>query len=251
MIRLFSRSYGRSWRSDDGLTRAQPVLRVAGTEISPEHSKFFDEADGVWTSRDQKLQKRVERMQRKRQLREKFAYANTANRNDGGADLSVPLDNNVFYSRPGRNARLDSSWADSVRQLRVGSELHTALAHVMDSDYKDYAPDAALFRSQLAFEAVRMTRDTRVARVYFSTATDTPEMRKTVFKALVNASDAIRMLLVRRVNLKYAPQLIFMKDEFNREQRLTELALARVDLRAAHEAHVAAPADDTGDQERV
>jgi ribosome-binding factor A len=209
---------------------------VRGTEISPEHSKFFEESEGVWTSRDHKLQKRVERLQRKKQLREKFAYANTANRNDGGADLSIPLDNDSFYSRPGRNARLDSSWADSVRQLRVGGELQRALAQVIESDYKDYAPDADLFRSQLAFEAVRMTRDTRIARVYFSTVIDTPEMRKLVYKALLNASTAIRTLLVRRVNLKYAPQLIFMKDEFNREQRLTELALARIEeLQAANQ----------------
>jgi ribosome-binding factor A len=204
------------------------IVSVNGTDVASDHAKYFDEPDALWSPRDSKLQKRVDRLQRKKKMRDKFAYANTANRDDGGADLSIPINNDVFYSRSSRNTRLDSSWADSVRQLRVGTSVQHALAQVLDADYKEHAPHAQLFRTQLAFEAVRMTRDTRVARIYFSTVTDTPDMRKLVFKALVEAMPAIRMLLVRRVNFKYAPQLIVMRDEYNREQRLTELAMERI-----------------------
>jgi hypothetical protein len=98
---------------------------VRGTEISPEHSKFFEESEGVWTSRDHKLQKRVERLQRKKQLREKFAYANTANRNDGGADLSIPLDNDVVLlaSRSQCAARLELGrlCASAARRQRAAA----------------------------------------------------------------------------------------------------------------------------------
>jgi ribosome-binding factor A len=204
------------------------IVSVNGTDVASDHAKYFDEPDALWSPRDSKLQKRVDRLQRKKKMRDKFAYANTANRDDGGADLSIPINNDVFYSRSSRNTRLDSSWADSVRQLRVGTSVQHALAQVLDADYKEHAPHAHLFRTQLAFEAVRMTRDTRVARIYFSTVTDTPDMRKLVFKALVEAMPAIRMLLVRRVSFKYAPQLIVMRDEYNREQRLTELAMERI-----------------------
>lgn len=209
-----------------------PVLRVGGTEVQLEHARFFDEPSGVWSSRDRKLEKRVENLQRKKRLREKFEYARTARRDDGGADLSQPFDNQLLYGARRQSSRVaggaDAGWAESVRQVRVGQSVQKALDAIFDTDYRAHQPHHALFTAQLCIDAVRMTRDTRVARVYFSTVDTAASVRTSVYRALIDAAPALRMLLVRRVPLKYAPELKFMKEIYNLEQNRAELAIERM-----------------------
>lgn len=247
--------FARSRANGDGAGGA--VLRVGGTEVQPEHARFFDEPSGVWGARDRKLEKRVESLQRKQRLREKFAYARTARRDDGGADLTRPLDPQLFYGARRQSARVaggaDAGWAESVRQVRVGQSVHKALDAILDSDYRPHQPHHALFAEQLCVDAVRMTRDTRVARIYFTTVDASPAVRARVLRALVDAAPILRSLLVRRVPLKYAPELKFMKEIHNGEQNRAELAIERMLAEqrdaappaAAAEPSPAPPADDS------
>lgn len=227
---MLVRSCVRLARSRSADSAVQSNLMVGGTAVQAEHLRYFEDPTSVWTARDRKLEKRVEGLQRKQLAREKFAFARTARRDDGGADTSLPFDNQLLFSPRRQNARVDgeATWADSVRQLRVGKSVQSALCDIIETDYKADRPHAELFRAQLCIEAVRMTRDTRVARIYYSTTDDSPAMRQRVLKCLVDAAPQIRSLLVRRVPLKYAPELKFMKEVYNLEQRRAEMAMAKI-----------------------
>lgn len=65
--------------------------------------------------------------------------------------------------------------------------------------------------AEVSITAVKMSRDIKVARVYF--VTSTPESREKVEKKINKLNSMIRSVVAQRVSLKRIPNFIFTYDE--------------------------------------
>jgi ribosome-binding factor A len=124
--------------------------------------------------------------------------------------------------------------AESQRQLRVGEAVRHALVDLLQ---RGSVHDPGLADVILTVAEVRMSPDLRQAAVFVSEL-GADRLSPEVNAALKRASPFLRGEVARRVNLKYAPVLVFRADE-------THAEVARIDaLIAAERARLADRAGD-------
>ncbi|GGC52193.1 30S ribosome-binding factor RbfA [Chelatococcus reniformis] len=117
----------------------------------------------------------------------------------------------------------------SQRQLRVGELVRHALADVLA---RGHIADDVLARHVITVPEVRMSPDLRLATCYVMPLGGKDETA--VVAALERNKKALRTEVAHRVNLRYAPELRFRRDETfdeaNRIDRLLHSDRVRLDL---------------------
>lgn len=107
----------------------------------------------------------------------------------------------------------------SQRQLRVGELIRHAVADVLA---RGEAPDSVLTANPITVPEVRMSPDLRLATVYVMPLGG--RNKEAVLEALERNNKILRSALVRRVNLKFAPEVRFRIDErFDEAERIERL----------------------------
>jgi len=96
----------------------------------------------------------------------------------------------------------------SHRQERVGEAIRHALSEILA---RGEVPDPDLNRRSLTVTAVEMTPDLKWARVFITPLGG--QGAKEALAALEAQRKALRALVSRRVNLKFAPDLKFVADD--------------------------------------
>jgi len=109
-----------------------------------------------------------------------------------------------------RHGNHHSARGPSQRQLRVGEELRHALAWILE---RGELRDPALATTPVTVTEVRVSPDLKHATCFVTPLGGGDAVAvKTVVDALTRASKFLRHEVVRKVNLKYAPQLHFEHD---------------------------------------
>jgi ribosome-binding factor A len=107
----------------------------------------------------------------------------------------------------------------SQRQLRVGELVRHALAEVLA---RGETPDEVIASHTITVPEVRMSPDLRVATIYVMPLGGRDQ--QAVIEALDRNRKFLRSEVVRRVNLKFAPDLRFRIDErFDEAERIERL----------------------------
>ena len=115
--------------------------------------------------------------------------------------------------------RKESESGPSQRQLRVGELIRHAVAEVLA---RGDVPDEILARNPITVPEVRMSPDLRLATVYVMPLGGRDQ--EAVIEALERNQKFLRGEVVRRVNLKFAPDIRFRIDErFDEAERIERL----------------------------
>lgn len=115
--------------------------------------------------------------------------------------------------------RKDKESGASQRQLRVGELIRHAVAEVLA---RGEAPDAVLTRHPITVPEVRMSPDLRLATVYVMPLGGRD--KEAVIEALERNQKFLRGEVVRRVSMKFAPDLRFrIDDRFDEAERIEKL----------------------------
>ena len=115
--------------------------------------------------------------------------------------------------------RLDSTAGPSQRQQRVAELVRHALAEVLQ---RGDIQDEVLTRHVVTIPEVRMSPDLRLATAYVMPLGGRDE--RPVLEALNRNRKALRTEVAHRVNLKFAPDLRFLRDEtFDEAARIDAL----------------------------
>lgn len=113
----------------------------------------------------------------------------------------------------------DRDSGPSQRQLRVGELIRHAIADVLA---RGEAPDPMLTTNPITVPEVRMSPDLRLATVYVMPLGG--RNKEAVLEALERNNKILRSAVVRRVNLKFAPEVRFRLDErFDEAERIERL----------------------------
>jgi ribosome-binding factor A len=151
-----------------------------------------------------KLERRAERDKERKRRAAEMRFAKTFR-------ISQPneSDEEHLFRRSASTRRPldDKPWAWSIRQLRVSERVERALQLVISSDYKMHMPHARLLRTNVEIDSVRMSRDLRYARIFWSSLD--PQRRDETYRALGEATPHLRHLMAQRVPLKYVPEFQF------------------------------------------
>ena len=116
-------------------------------------------------------------------------------------------------------SRHSGSKAPSQRMLRVGELVRHALADVLQ---RGEVMDPVLETAVITVPEVRMTPDLKLATAYVMPLGGKDEQK--VLKALEANRKQIRMMVVKRMDLKSAPDLRFrIDDSFDRGAHIDEL----------------------------
>ncbi|KQP42646.1 ribosome-binding factor A [Methylobacterium sp. Leaf104] len=120
-------------------------------------------------------------------------------------------------------AQKQTSTGPSQRQQRVAELIRHAIAEVLQ---RGDIQDAVLSAHVITVPEVRMSPDLKLATAYIMPLGGLDEAP--VLAALARNKKALRQEVARRVNLKYAPDLRFLRDEtFDEADRID--ALLRTD----------------------
>jgi ribosome-binding factor A len=115
--------------------------------------------------------------------------------------------------------RRDQETGPSQRQLRVGELVRHALAEVLS---RGEAPDDVLRSHPITVPEVRMSPDLKLATAYVMPLGGRDQ--KKVLEALERNKKYLRGEVVRRVKMKFAPDLRFLIDErFDEAERIERL----------------------------
>ncbi len=115
--------------------------------------------------------------------------------------------------------RRDQETGPSQRQLRVGELVRHALAEVLS---RGEAPDEVLRSHPITVPEVRMSPDLKLATAYVMPLGGRDQ--KKVLEALERNKKYLRGEVVRRVKMKFAPDLRFLIDErFDEAERIERL----------------------------
>jgi ribosome-binding factor A len=115
--------------------------------------------------------------------------------------------------------RKDKESGASQRQLRVGELIRHAVAEVLA---RGEAPDPVLTRHPITVPEVRMSPDLRLATVYVMPLGGRD--KEAVIEALERNKKFLRGEVVRRVSMKFAPDLRFrIDDRFDEAERIEKL----------------------------
>ena len=113
----------------------------------------------------------------------------------------------------------NSAKGPSQRQLRVGEVIRHRISELLS---RGEIHDEALTRNIVTIPEVRMSADLRIATVYVMPLGG--DDADAVVKALANSQKFIRGAVARTVNLKFAPDLRFVKDNsFDEGMRMDAL----------------------------
>ena len=113
----------------------------------------------------------------------------------------------------------DRDSGPSQRQLRVGELIRHAVADVLA---RGEAPDPVLTANPITVPEVRMSPDLRLATVYVMPLGG--RNKEAVLESLERNNKILRSAVVRRVNLKFAPEVRFRLDErFDEAERIERL----------------------------
>lgn len=116
-------------------------------------------------------------------------------------------------------AKKKSAKAPTQRQLRVGELIRHCISDLLG---RREIHDDALERSIVTIPEVRMSNDLRIATVYVMPLGGGDEDK--IIKALATNQKFIRGVVARAVNLKFAPDLRFVKDQsFDEGMRMDAL----------------------------
>ena len=116
-------------------------------------------------------------------------------------------------------AKKKSAKAPTQRQLRVGELIRHCISDLLG---RREIHDDALERSIVTIPEVRMSNDLRIATVYVTPLGGGDEDK--IIKALATNQKFIRGVVARAVNLKFAPELRFVKDQsFDEGMRMDAL----------------------------
>lgn len=91
------------------------------------------------------------------------------------------------------------------RYDRIGEELKKEISDILQNDIKD--PDLGF----VSIVLVDVSRDLRVAKVYYSVMGSEEEIEKTK-QAVKRAAGFVRHEIAGRLSLRYAPELVFNYD---------------------------------------
>lgn len=91
------------------------------------------------------------------------------------------------------------------RQERVGEAIREEISLIIQNKLKD--PRLGF----ITITRVEMTNDLRIAKVYYSVLGSAEEYKKTE-DALESGLGVIRSMVAQRVNLRFAPEIIFRSD---------------------------------------
>jgi ribosome-binding factor A len=124
--------------------------------------------------------------------------------------------------------------AEVKRSVRVGERLREELATLLSREVQD--PRV----KDVIVTLVDMTADLQLARIKVRLAVDdVPARRKALLQGLESASGMLRRVLGKKLQLRYAPQLVFHYDEApEKRTRIDEL------LDEIHRAPKASGSDD-------
>jgi len=115
--------------------------------------------------------------------------------------------------------RRDQETGPSQRQLRVGELVRHALAEVLS---RGEAADEVLSSHPITVPEVRMSPDLKLATAYVMPLGGRDQ--KKVLEALERNKKYLRSEVVRRVKMKFAPDLRFLIDErFDEAERIERL----------------------------
>src|ERR687889_910477 len=115
--------------------------------------------------------------------------------------------------------RFEQTTGPSQRQQRVAELIRHALAEVLS---RGDVQDDVLTRHVITIPEVRMTPDLKLATAYVMPLGGRDE--DAVIKALDRNKKVLRQEVARRVNLKFAPDLRFLRDEsFDEAARIDAL----------------------------
>jgi ribosome-binding factor A len=116
-------------------------------------------------------------------------------------------------------SRKDQETGPSQRQLRVGELVRHALAEVLS---RGEAADEVLSSHPITVPEVRMSPDLKLATAYVMPLGGRDQ--KKVLEALERNKKYLRSEVVRRVKMKFAPDLRFLIDErFDEAERIERL----------------------------
>jgi ribosome-binding factor A len=115
--------------------------------------------------------------------------------------------------------RKERDLGPSQRQLRVGELIRHAIAEVLA---RGDVPDPVLSSHPITVPEVRMSPDLRLATAYVMPLGG--RGKKAVMEALERNQKLLRTEVVRKVNLKFAPEVRFLIDErFDEAERIEKL----------------------------
>jgi ribosome-binding factor A len=115
--------------------------------------------------------------------------------------------------------RFEQTTGPSQRQQRVAELVRHALAEVLS---RGDVQDDVLTRNVITIPEVRMSPDLKLATAYVMPLGGRDE--EAVLKALDKHRKVLRQEVARRVNLKFAPDLRFLRDEsFDEAARIDAL----------------------------
>ena len=138
--------------------------------------------------------------------------------------------------------RFDQNTGPSQRQQRVAELVRHALAEVLS---RGDIQDDVLTRHVITIPEVRMSPDLKLATAYVMPLGGRDE--DAVLKALDKNKKVLRQEVARRVNLKFAPDLRFLRDEsFDEAARID--ALLRSERVARDTARPRTDASDDNDE---
>jgi ribosome-binding factor A len=138
--------------------------------------------------------------------------------------------------------RFEQTAGPSQRQQRVAELVRHALAEVLS---RGDIQDDVLTRHVITIPEVRMSPDLKLATAYVMPLGGRDE--DAVLKALDKNKKVLRQEVARRVNLKFAPDLRFLRDEsFDEAARID--ALLRSERVARDTAKPGADASDDNDE---
>jgi ribosome-binding factor A len=161
-----------------------------------------------------------------------------------GMNPAMTSKNPVQSRRMTMAKRFEQTTGPSQRQQRVAELIRHALAEVLS---RGDLQDGVLTKNVITIPEVRMSPDLKLATAYIMPLGGKDE--EAVLKALDKNKKILRQEVARRVNLKFAPDLRFLRDEsFDEAARID--ALLRTE-RVARDTGRSGPAvsDDENDEQ--
>jgi ribosome-binding factor A len=136
--------------------------------------------------------------------------------------------------------RFEQTTGPTQRQQRVAELIRHALAEVLS---RGDIQDDVLTNNVITIPEVRMTPDLKLATAYVMPLGGKDEAA--VIKALDKNKKVLRQEVARRVNLKFAPDLRFLRDEsFDEAARIDALLRTEKVMRDTAKPDAGAPDDD-------
>jgi len=104
------------------------------------------------------------------------------------------------------------------RTERVADAIHHLISQKMLSDISDPRLDG------IQITRVRMTKDLRIARIYYHMMDRSEERRASVEKGFGSAAGFLRRMIGEEINLKFTPEVEFYYDDsIDLGERIDEL----------------------------